>query len=142
MLSMAVEDYSKLTKTVAKWHKEQTKVFDQRWHDVDKARVIAMKADHWLAARRKDWTKQNKDLLAKDKTWRLMAEEIVRLQKEHGEAKKSKDSAKAKALELDIQKIDSRATSIVDEFTAMHTKLAKDDKELGDMLRALDKLGL
>lgn len=139
---MAVDDYSKIIKKVAKWHKDQTKVFEQRWHDVDKARVMAMKADHWLEARKKDWTKQNKELLAKNKTWLLMAEEIVRLQKEQREAKKSKDKAKEKALELEVKKIDSRATLIVDQFTAMHTKLSKDDKELGDMLRALKKLGL
>lgn len=137
---MAIEDYKKLMPKVAKWHVDQSKVFTEGFADVDKARVVALKADHWLAAKKPAWAKIQKDLLGKNKTWLTMAEEIVRLQKELATAKKSKDKGKIKELELDIKKIDSRAQRVVQEFHVLYDKVVQSNQELIKVTRALHNI--
>lgn len=137
---MAVEDYKKLMPKIAKWHVDQSKDFKDGFADVDKARVMALKADHWLAAKKPAWAKIQKDLLAKNKTWLTMAEEIARLQKEVAAAKKSKNKDKIKSLELDIKKIDSHAKRVVQEFHVLYDKVVQSNQELIKVTRALQNL--
>jgi len=139
---MAISDYSKLIPKITKWNVDQEKVFKERFTAVDKARVMTMKADKWLAAKRPQWAKMNKELLDKNKTWLLMAKEIARLQDELAGVKKKKETSKIKSLEIEIKKIDSRATKIVKDFTSIHDNLSKEDKELGKVLRTILSIGL
>lgn len=96
----------------------------------------------WLAARELGWTKLNKQVVANNKTWILMAEEIVRLQKEQASAHKSKDKSKVKSLDVQTKKIDSRAKRVINDFNAIYDVMASNDKKLGEVFRAQLKPGI
>lgn len=120
---MAVPDYATYRRSVESTHDKNEKNFDKikKTADACKRQCDTLKAQIKTKQTEVDGFKSRRETLYKG--WRKMADEIVDLQKQLKDARKTNDSAKIKDLEKRIDRAHGKAHRTLVEIDAIQSKL-------------------